>query len=269
MRRIVACTVMAAVLASAPVLEADPAAEVKLAEDLAQQAFAAHERGEYDAAIALYERAYQTSASGVILFNIANIYDKKLKNKEQALEYYRRYLRSGDSEPELVRRASERIDVVRAELAAAAEPEVAPAPPPPAPQPSAPQALVAIEGQPETVRSRSWRAAAVVTGAAGLVGLGLGGVYGYLAKSRNDDAAELCMGNACPDQRGVDLTDDARQAATISTAAVIAGSLLVAGGVAMYLYAPRQERRSGKVSLRLGPQVGPSSGGVTLSGAWR
>src|SRR5678815_4496723 len=77
------------------------ATDVKLAEELAQQAFEAYSKGDFGAAIVLYKKAYQTSPAGVILFNIANIYDKKIKDKEQALEYYRRYLRSGDTDPEL------------------------------------------------------------------------------------------------------------------------------------------------------------------------
>lgn len=132
--------------------QAQPSIDAKLAEELAQQAFDAYSKGEYIQAIALYKKAYQASSAGVILFNIANVYDKKVKDKEQALDYYRRYLRSGDTEPELVKRASERLDIVRAEIEAtraAAQEEraasvvtsrpgspLAPAtPPPPPPEP--------------------------------------------------------------------------------------------------------------------------------------
>jgi tetratricopeptide (TPR) repeat protein len=273
MWKIVACVVLAAAIAAVPpAARAEPSAtDVKLAEDLAQQAFDAHARGDFAGAIALYKRAYQTSPSGVILFNIANIYDKKLKDKEQALEYYRRYLRSGDSEPELVKRASERIDIVRAELDAAkqAPPDDHAAssspPPPPAPSPAAspPPSLP----PPATESTTSgWRTVGLVTGIVGLVGLGVGGVYGYMAKSKNDDAAAACPGNVCPDARGLALSDDAHHAATISTISVIAGGALVIGGVGLYLYAPRKEHRM-RTALQITPQFGPL--GLAISGTWR
>src|SRR6185436_186811 len=96
---------VAGIVALPRAADAQPAGtETKAAEDLAQQAFDAYSRGDFLSAVALYKRAYQTSSAGVILFNIANIYDKKLRDKELALEYYRRYLRSGDTEPDLVKR---------------------------------------------------------------------------------------------------------------------------------------------------------------------
>jgi hypothetical protein len=105
-----------------------------------------------------------------------------------------------------------------------------------------------------------------VTGIVGIVGLGVGGVYGYRAKSKNDDAAAACPGNVCPDQRGVTLSDDARRAALVSTVSVVLGGALVIGGVGLYLYAPKENRMT-RTTLRITPQLGPL--GLAISGVWR
>src|SRR6187402_1333343 len=104
---------------STPAHAQPSAGDAKLAEGLAQEAFDAYDRGEFLPAIALYKDAYEASPAAMILFNIANIYDKKVGDKKQALTYYERYLRSSDTEPGLVKRASERVDIIHAELEAA------------------------------------------------------------------------------------------------------------------------------------------------------
>lgn len=277
MWKCLACVlVTAAVMAGAPgAAVAQPSTtDVKLAEELAQQAFDAYAKGDFGPAVALYKKAYQTSNAGVILFNIANIYDKKLKDKEQALEYYRRYLRSGDTEPDLVKRASERIDIVRAEMEAAKSasderPSSPSSGPPSASPPLAPTLSVQSPPPPPPEPMSGWRTTGLVTGAVGVIGLGVGTGFGLLAKSKNDKASEVCMGStACVDPSGVTLTDEARRAALVSTVSFIVGSALVVGGVGLYVYAPRKENRMNKVGIRITPQVGPQGGGLAISGIW-
>ncbi|HEX2685191.1 MAG TPA: hypothetical protein VHN14_01170 [Kofleriaceae bacterium] len=278
-----ALLIAAAIPAVPGTARAEPSpTDVKLAEELAQQAFDAYTKGDFAPAVALYKKAYQTSPSAVILFNIANIYDKKLKDKDQALDYYRRYLHSGETEPDLVKRASDRIDIIRVEIEATKQTQSQSEDHPPSPSPpplrspsSSPSRSPAMSPQNSTVppvppASRSgWRTAGLVTGAVGVVGLGIGGVYGFIAKSKNDQASDICNGNACVDQRGVTLTDEAHRAALVSTVSFIVGGAIVAGGIGLYLYAPRQENRMNKIGIRITPQLGPQLGGLAISGTWQ
>jgi tetratricopeptide (TPR) repeat protein len=246
--------------------------DAKLAEELAQQAFDAYQKGDFAAAIALYKKAYQSSAAGVILFNIANIYDKKLKDKEQAFDYYRKYLRSGDTEPELVKRASERIDTVRAEIeagkrtqeeernaaAAGANPNgsgiVAPGaavlpPPPPPPDP------------PRTGMQKLGLAA----GGVGIAALAVGGGLGYYARTKNKDAAAFCNDRVCQDGPGLGLISDAHKWANLSTGFVIGGAALLTTGVVLYIYGPsKKEDRMNGTTVGIIPQLD----GLAITGAW-
>lgn len=248
--------------------------ELKQSEELAQQAFDAYSKGDYAGAIALYRKAYQVYANGVILFNIANILDRKLKDKEQALDYYQRYLRSGDTEPGLVKRASERIEVVRAEIEAGKQPQgedgsssKSAAPRPSAPSNGTDSTLLPKSPPPPPAEPRSpYKIAGIATIGAGAAALVLGSVYGFMAKSKNDDAAKLCNGDVCPDPRGITLTDDARGAARISTVSFIAGTVLVAGGVGLIIWAPKKERKT-QASVRITPQVDQRLG-FAISGTW-
>jgi tetratricopeptide (TPR) repeat protein len=240
----------------------------RLAEDLAQEAFEAHARGEFLPAIALYKKAYQASPAAMILFNIANIYDKKVGDKQQALTYYQRYLRSSDTEPGLVKRANERIDVVLAELEAARSSPTAARPPsrPVAPSTSVPMASPAAPPPPVAGRGSRWRIVGLGMAAAGLGGLSVGGVYGFIAKSKNDQASEMCNGSVCPDQRGVTLTEEAHRAARVSTMSFIAGGALVAGGVGLFIFAPSRSRERME---RAGIRITPGLGGLAISGVWQ
>jgi hypothetical protein len=80
----------------------------------------------------------------------------------------------------------------------------------------------------------------VVTGAVGLVTLGVAAYFGYRAYDLNRRSKAHCRQedrNACtPD--GVDMRDDARTAGTLSTVATTSGALLVAGGFVILLTAP-------------------------------
>lgn len=246
------------------------AGDARLAEGLAQEAFDAYDRGELLPAIALYKNAYEASPAAMILFNIANIYDKKVGDKKQALTYYERYLRSSDTEPGLVTRASERVDIIRAELEAARSSQAGRPPPRSVAPPVAPPTLTltASPAVPPPVAGRGSRLRIVGLGvaAAGLGGLSLGGVYGFIAKSKNDRASEMCNGSACPDQRGVTLTDEAHRAARVSTVSFIVGGALVAGGIGLFIYAPSRSRER---MNRAGIRITPGLSGVAISGVWR
>ena len=96
-------------------------------------------------------------------------------------------------------------------------------------------------------RTAGW--AAIATGA---VALGVGVVFGFVAKSKNDDATTNHCSSVDCDARGVTLTQDAKSAALFSTILVATGGVLAVGGVVLVLTAP-QRAAAPRVGLTLSP----------------
>ncbi|MEO7112285.1 MAG: hypothetical protein ABI183_17700, partial [Polyangiaceae bacterium] len=101
--------------------------------------------------------------------------------------------------------------------------------------------------------------------AVGVVGLGVGTVFGIIAKNKHDQVVNTCPNSDCTDQGGVDTNSDSKKAATISTVAFIAGGAFVVGGVVLYLTAPKADHGT---ALRITPQIGLESGRLVLEGAF-
>jgi hypothetical protein len=110
------------------------------------------------------------------------------------------------------------------------------------------------------------RTTGIIVGATGLVAIGVGAAFGLSAKSKNDEAAGMCTGVECRDPRAVSLTDDARSAATVSTIGFVAGGVLLASGVGLFLFAPKMES---KTAVRLAPRVGPQSALLSIGGSFQ
>jgi hypothetical protein len=133
-----------------------------------------------------------------------------------------------------------------------------PAPAPALPTPAEPSASPPAGGSP-------WWTVGWIAGSAGLVGLGVGAAFGLVAandkKNANCDANNLC--DAGP-------LGSAKSAATLSDVGFIAGGLLVAGGVALIVLAPKGAHgaSSGVGTVRLAPVAAPGRGGFVLGGAW-
>jgi hypothetical protein len=122
-------------------------------------------------------------------------------------------------------------------------------------QPQRPQAE-AWSAPPQRDGSSQRLGGAVLAGA-GVVGLGLGTIFGLSAKGKKDDSAVFCdASNAC-DPPGLTLRSDARAAALVSTIAFGAGALALAAGGILFFTAP-----SAPVQAGMGP------GGFSLRGTW-
>lgn len=119
MRRLgpVLCVVCLMALAVPAVAAAQPATPppdaVTRAEELAVTARRLYTEGDYAGAVAAYREAYEVAPAGALLYNIAYIYDRKLDLPGVAVEYYRRTLESPDLDPELMRRATKRLETLR------------------------------------------------------------------------------------------------------------------------------------------------------------
>ena len=138
----------------------------------------------------------------------------------------------------------------------AAAPNPAPLPPP-GPEPAA---------APPASSGSAQRVLGIVVGAVGIGGVVAGALLGEMAKSDNNDANGHCLGNTACDPQGISLTTSARHEATGSTIGFVAGGVLLASGVVIYLTAPSHSRTGAGVGIS--PMIGTGTTGVTLRGAW-
>jgi hypothetical protein len=169
---------------------------------------------------------------------------------------------------------SAKVDVVprqtdaRVAIALEDEPQAVTPPPPTVPQPGGPSGTPPPERpQTESGGGSGLKTVGLVTGAVGLVGLGVGAAFGFVAKSKNDQALEPqnCRTSTLCTQAGLSLTDDAKRAATLSTVSFIAGGVLLAGGLTLWLTAPSAQHTG---SVRVAPVVAQSYGGLAFDGAF-
>jgi hypothetical protein len=127
-------------------------------------------------------------------------------------------------------------------------------PPPPAPVPVSPSGGPPSPGPAGPPSASSPEAAAAApedpgktrkfiglgVGAAGVVGIVVGSVFGVIAENKltQSNSSHCDMTNHC-DATGLGLRKDAGNAATLSTIAFAAGGVLLAGGVVLFITAPR------------------------------
>ncbi|AUX45828.1 hypothetical protein SOCE26_073240 [Sorangium cellulosum] len=110
------------------------------------------------------------------------------------------------------------------------------------------------------------RTLSFVAGGVGLAGVAVGSVFGLIASSRwNKAQDEHCRTETLCDEQGVALVDDAKGAATLSTAGFVVGGVGIAAGVALFVTslspAPPTAAR-----LVVTPAVDPTGGSLSLQG---
>lgn len=109
----------------------------------------------------------------------------------------------------------------------------------------------------------AWPTVGWIAGAVGVIGLGIGGVFGVKAIS-DKNGAHCDSSNACD----AGPLGDANNSATVSTAAFTAGGVLVAAGAAILLFAPSRAGGTSQASLRIGPLVGGHETGLLFGGSF-
>lgn len=101
----------------------------------------------------------------------------------------------------------------------------------------------------------------------GVVGVGIGAVFGLNAISKHNESNEAgCEGNRCPPDAAA-IREEAQQAGNVSTIAFIAGTAALAGGVTLLLTAPSakpEPASTGSVRVR----VLPIAQRIDLEAAW-
>jgi hypothetical protein len=115
-----------------------------------------------------------------------------------------------------------------------------------------------------------------VVGGAGLVSIVVGAVFGARAISKKNEAADqYCTEENLCSQQGLDLQTEAQSAASASTATIVIGSVLCAGGIVMMVIPPSSDEPASEAarasSVRptgpsLGLELGPAS--MLLRGRW-
>jgi hypothetical protein len=261
--------------ASAEEPAASESSGVALSEQRAAEAFQAYSKKDYSGAVALYLRAYDAAPNGSILYNIARIYDTKLADRPLAITYYRRYIADPGAYTERIEFANQRLTQLR-EAEALSEKLDQSAD---AKQPERPRARVANErptgdreAAPDQRSEGGWssiRWAGVALGAVGVATLGTGVGFGLAAMSKARTANELCDGNDCTSQRGVDAANSAERAATISNIGFAAGGGLLLTGLTLFLIGGEEpvQRERGS-SLQVGAAADVDGAGVRAWGRW-
>jgi hypothetical protein len=107
------------------------------------------------------------------------------------------------------------------------------------------------EAAPSAQPGSGQRTAAIVVGAVGVVGVGLGTVLGLRAKSDWSEAKSHCPNYPACDERGVDLHASAKSKAALSTVAFIAGGAGLALGAVLWFTADSGKKDS--VAFGFGP----------------
>ncbi len=109
----------------------------------------------------------------------------------------------------------------------------------------------------------------IVTGATGIVALGVAGVLTLTARSNYNNALdEHCLGQTdrC-DDKGISITENAKSRANLATVVSVVGGVAIAAGVVLYLTAPKTTKASTeKRALYLAPGVRNDGATVTLGG---
>jgi hypothetical protein len=121
----------------------------------------------------------------------------------------------------------------------------------PAAQTPQPVAAPPLEQTPHSSAGSTQRTAAIVVGAVGVVGVGIGAVFGLGASSKWSDAKSNCT--AYPygcSQDALDAKSSAQSKASVATVAFIVGGAAIAGAAVLWFTAgPSQE----KVAVGVGP----------------
>jgi hypothetical protein len=147
-----------------------------------------------------------------------------------------------------------------------------PLPPPPTTRQALPEAhtdfvTTVVPSSPPPSAGSGQRTMGVVLGAAGLVGLGLAGVFSVVAKSKYNSSLPSCQtGNpGLCNSTGVSERSDARGFGDAASVAVVVGAAALAGGLVVWITAPHGEARAASAAS-LG--IAPAPGGAVLQGAW-
>lgn len=110
------------------------------------------------------------------------------------------------------------------------------------------------------------RTVAFVAGGVGLAGVVVGSIFGLSARSQWTEAQDKhCRTDVLCDAQGVELVNNAKAAATASTAGFIVGGVALAAGVALFVTS-LGDRPPTSARLVVAPVLSPTEGGLLVLG---
>jgi serine/threonine-protein kinase len=117
---------------------------------------------------------------------------------------------------------------------------------------------------------RNMRLGGIVLGGAGVIAIGVSSIMTLSARGKYNDALDAHCGGmktTCDDE-GLTLTHDARSTANTATVVFIAGTAAVAGGVVLYLLAPKAAAAESEdnAARYIVPAVSPDGAGIVFGG---
>jgi serine/threonine-protein kinase len=107
---------------------------------------------------------------------------------------------------------------------------------------------------------------AFIVGGVGLVGIGVGSYFGVRAFSKNSDADEHCNAQNVCTKEGMDLSQDAENAALVSNIGFVVGGAALATSLVLFFTASDGEE---KQTLRIAPTFAKNGGGVSIGGTFQ
>jgi len=232
---------------------AAPAPNKARAAELYKTGADAYLRGDFATAITILDEAYQLDPQPVLLYNRAKAHEG-LGHLDEAISLYEQYLTEEPSSPDrgaieqrlatLKKQREERAAMEKERQAVEKErAERAAQPPPPAPQ------------------KRS--VLPYVVAGVGVAGVVAGGVFGILAKGKEDDAkGQLTQREAISDR------DSGSTLATVANVSFIAGGVLIVAG-AVWWALDGTPRRTASAPPLSGLRIGVAPSFITLGGTFQ
>lgn len=232
---------------------------------------------QYDTAIDEYTAAGLADEAPLILYNLGQTY-RAAKDYDKAIRQYTLFLDRGKPGKEVRALVECHVRVMTAEMehAASTAPPTGPAPDQTGdpevdqpPLPTSPAEPLAEDDHEESEAPRSrWttsRRVALATGAAGLVTVAAGVVFGLQSQGYKDDAARLCPSTPCGDADQANaLGDKADSRALFANVSYGAGAALIVGAAVLwYVGAPSSSQTDHAVVV---PQINPTFAGLAVSG---
>ena len=254
---------LASALVGAPSLARAEDPNEARAKELFENGARLYEEGQYDNAVMAWQAAYQLSPRPLLLFNMANAYER-LGRYQEAYDYLNRYraLAPTEERETLERRISnieKRIAEVR-ERAASDKPDVDP--------------LLDATGSRITVTSSTNQGSdgpnplGIGLIAGGGAAVGIGAVLGGLALRERASASALCVdggGGAllCPNTAQAHILSDKRFSAAGDILMIAGGAALGAGLIVLIVDATGGGPKS---AVHLVPSAAPGAAALTLFG---
>ncbi len=203
-----------------------------------ERGMAHYELGEFSDAIAEFKLAYERAPMPGLLFNLAQA-SRLGKDYEQALHFYRAYLRArpdASNRDDVEKRIVELEPVVAARRRAEEQRLSTVSRPPPARAEAAPALVAPRPG------GKQERIAGIAVGAVGVALLGGGIGFGVAALDAENRLSRLAssMGSWTPAQ--AQLYHDGQRDAAAATALYVVGGAAIATGVVLYVVGWRKDR---------------------------